>query len=127
MTSPVAPSIISLSTFSDNRGKLTVVETNEIPFLPLRYFFSTVKNNLIERGGHSHKECSQILFCLAGAIKVICLWEEEKLEVELHPGIEALLVPPGVWCKEVFITSDSILGVLASHPYDPGDYIYESP
>lgn len=122
-----SPSILKLSTFLDTRGMLTVVEANQLPFIPARYFFSTVHQKFTERGGHSHKTCSQILFCLAGSIHVTCLWGNEKLVVDLSPGIEALLVPPGVWCKQVFTTADSLLGVLASHPYESSDYIYEMP
>ena len=127
MTEVSSPSILTLSTFLDTRGMLTVVETNQLPFIPVRYFFSTVDQEFTERGGHSHKTCSQILFCLAGSINVTCLWGNEKLVVDLKPGIEALLVPPGVWCKQVFATADSLLGVLASHLYESSDYIYEMP
>ena len=34
-----------------------------------------------------------------------------------------LLIAPMIWTRVLHITPDSALLVLASHPYEPGDYI----
>ena len=45
--------------------------------------------------------------------------EEFRLD---HPTI-GVHVPPMVWATQFKHTSDAMLLVLASHRYDPGDYI----
>ena len=121
------PKWLELSTFNDSRGSLTVLDAQCLPFTPSRFFYSSVRNSGDERGGHSHKTCWQILFCLQGLIEVDCTWLGGSSSYTLIAGGSALIIPPGVWCKQIFRTSSSLLGAIASHPYDSSDYIYESP
>ncbi len=44
-------------------------------------------------------------------------------EVRLAQPTKALYVPPGVWCTQYNFDKSSVLAVVASDPYDPGDYI----
>lgn len=37
----------------------------------------------------------------------------------------ALHVPPGTWAVETYLEQGSLLTVLASHPYDPRDYVHD--
>jgi hypothetical protein len=39
-----------------------------------------------------------------------------------HPRI-GLQIPPRVWSVQYKFTSDAVLLILASHPYDPSDYV----
>ena len=59
--------IISLPTFKDNDGALTVVE-KILPFEIKRVYY--IYNALNRRGGHRHKKCIQALICIGGSCKI---------------------------------------------------------
>jgi hypothetical protein len=42
--------------------------------------------------------------------------------IKMSSPDEGILVPAGVWCELKDFTSNTILLVLASHPYDPQGY-----
>lgn len=116
---------LQIQFIGDSRGSLSLIESNSIPFIPARFFFTKVEGENRERGGHSHKECWQILFCLSGQVDVQVITTNGSKKYALSLDGRALLIPPGIWCKQVFRDVHSVLGVLASHPYDEGDYVYE--
>ena len=64
-----------------------------------------------------------MLIASAGVVEVNCHdgagWATYALD---RPSL-ALHVPPGTWAVETYLTEVSLLTVLASHPYDPGDYV----
>jgi len=123
--SPIA--WLNLQNHVDDRGLLRVVDLEEIPFTPRRFFSITVSAINQERGGHSHIECWQMLFCVAGDIEVHVSIDESISIFRLSENGPGLVIPPGYWSKQVFQNPSSVLGVMASHPYDPNDYIYEIP
>ena len=116
---------LDIQFIEDSRGQLSVIESNLIPFLPDRFFFTTVKGENTERGGHAHRECWQLLFCISGQIDVQVVMTDGSEIYGLSQDGRALLVPPGNWCKQIFRDVHSVLGVIASHPYDAEDYVYE--
>lgn len=122
--SKIGPSWIVFETFEDSRGVLEVIESSKLPFRPARFFFTSVNEDGAERGSHAHKECWQILFCLSGEIEVQRVWSSGSEVYHLRANGKALVIPPGNWCREVFITKQSLMGVIASHSYDPTDYMY---
>ena len=44
-------------------------------------------------------------------------------EVVLDDPATALYVPAMVWATQYRYSADAVLGVFASHPYDPADYV----
>lgn len=115
---------LDIQHIEDGRGQLSVIESSQIPFSPSRFFMSTVKGENRERGGHSHKECWQLLFCISGQIDVHIVKTDESVIYALSQDGRALLIPAGNWCKQIFRDAHSVLGVIASHPYDSEDYSY---
>jgi len=111
----------------DSRGQLSAIESSQIPFPPSRFFITAVKGDSRERGGHSHKECWQVLFCISGEIEVHVVTKHDIRIYSLKQDGRALVIPPGYWCKQIFRNVHSILGVIASHPYDSTDYVYQAP
>jgi hypothetical protein len=116
---------LEIQCLADSRGTLSLIESAVIPFTPARFFFTSVEGENRERGGHSHKECWQLLFCLSGQVDVHVVTTNSTKNYGLSQDGRALLVPPGIWCKQVFRDVNSVLGVIASHPYDAMDYVYE--
>jgi UDP-2-acetamido-3-amino-2,3-dideoxy-glucuronate N-acetyltransferase len=104
-------------------GTLIPVEFEaELPFIPRRMFWISNIPSGVDRGGHAHKECHQYVFMVDGecwAESVSDGWVGlEKLEK--GAGVH---VPPLTWFRLTEISEDAIIGVFASHPYDPNDYI----
>src|SRR6478735_10309660 len=72
---------------------------------------------------HAHRECAQLLVCLAGSVSCLVDDGQTRDEVRLESPHVALHVPPMIWGTQWRYTRDSVLLVLASHAYDAGDYI----
>jgi dTDP-4-dehydrorhamnose 3,5-epimerase-like enzyme len=115
---------LMLEKFSDQRGVLVVLGQKAVPlpFAPKRVFF-TYDPSGMTRGQHSHRECAQVLFCVAGALKISVDDGENHEVFSLSGPNEALYVPPMIWSEQFDHSPDSVLMVLASHDYDERDYI----
>jgi UDP-2-acetamido-3-amino-2,3-dideoxy-glucuronate N-acetyltransferase len=108
----------------DLRGDLTVGNLpSEVPFLPQRFFIVSNVPSTDVRGEHAHKECHQFLVAMHGAVS--CLVDDGSIreEVRLEGPDVGLYMPPKTWGVQYKYTSDAVLFVFASHPYDSGDYV----
>jgi UDP-2-acetamido-3-amino-2,3-dideoxy-glucuronate N-acetyltransferase len=108
----------------DLRGDLTVGNLPaDIPFFPKRFFIVSNVPNSDVRGEHAHRECHQFLVVPHGAVS--CLVDDgcTREEVRLDSPELGLYMPPKVWGVQYKYTSDAVLFVFASHPYDPDDYV----
>jgi len=115
---------ITMQTFKDDRGSLTVVE-KILPFEIKRVYYIYNLQKL-SRGRHRHKKNIQALICIRGSCRIYCHnGEEEKEFVVLDSPDKGLIVEPRDWHEMVFATKDSILLVLASEYFDADDYIDE--
>jgi dTDP-4-dehydrorhamnose 3,5-epimerase-like enzyme len=47
----------------------------------------------------------------------------KRVEMKLDSPTRGLHIPPGVWSVQFKYSSNAVLVVLASHVYDPDDYI----
>jgi UDP-2-acetamido-3-amino-2,3-dideoxy-glucuronate N-acetyltransferase len=113
--------------FTDFRGSLTSGEfpTELLPFVPRRWFIVYDAPSRELRGGHAHWECHQFLVCVAGSVTVAVDDGVNRAETLLDRPTLGLHIPPLVWGSQFRYESDSVLLVLASHPYTPDDYIRE--
>lgn len=108
----------------DMRGHLSVVETGQqLRFEPKRLFFVYDVPSAELRGQHAHKECHQFLVCMRGSISVLVDDGSNRQEIKLNQPALGLYIEPGVWATQYNYSSDAVLAVLASHPYDEQDYI----
>jgi UDP-2-acetamido-3-amino-2,3-dideoxy-glucuronate N-acetyltransferase len=107
----------------DLRGSLAAVEFSDLPFAPQRAFtvFDVPSESI--RGSHAHRTCHQLLICLTGSVRCLVDDGERRDQVRLDRPEVALYMPPLIWGTQYQYTSDAIVLVLASHPYDPADYI----
>jgi len=108
----------------DLRGDITVAELEQhVPFVPKRYFLVMNVPSRKVRGEHAHKECHQFLSCITGSVALVVDDGVRRQEIILdHPSIGVHL-PPKVWGIQYKYSEDAVLQVMASHPYDPDDYI----
>ena len=118
------PVLYSLSTVQDIRGNLVVGEyPKELPFEPKRIFMVYDVPNSKVRGAHAHKKCHQFLIATHGSVNVILDNGETRDEYILSDAAIGLYIRPGIWGIQYKYSSDAVLLVLASHKYDPDDYI----
>ncbi|HEX2101700.1 MAG TPA: WxcM-like domain-containing protein, partial [Candidatus Synoicihabitans sp.] len=108
----------------DLRGDLTVAEyPREVPFSPQRHFFVFNVRSREIRGEHAHRVCGQFLICVAGSCRVVADDGSNREEFVLSSPTRGLYLPPMTWATQYKYSSDGVLLVLASHPYDAADYI----
>jgi UDP-2-acetamido-3-amino-2,3-dideoxy-glucuronate N-acetyltransferase len=116
-----------LPEFSDMRGRLTAGDLpgESVPFLPQRWFLVYGVPSREIRGEHAHRVCEQFLICVSGSVTVAVDDGTRRGEVTLDEPTLGVYIPPLVWASQFRYDADSALLVLASHLYDPDDYIRE--
>jgi acetyltransferase-like isoleucine patch superfamily enzyme len=108
----------------DLRGSLVAREVGgDVPFVPERSFVVFDVPTKEVRGEHAHRLCHQYLVALRGSVRVLCDDGQNRQEYVLDAPEVGLYIPPLVWGTQYQYTSDAVLLVLASHHYDPADYI----
>lgn len=115
--------IINLKTFSEQRGNLTVIES-QIPFDIKRIFYIYGVDDSV-RGGHRHKTTTQAAICIHGSC-VVSNNDGKKHEDFLldHPS-KCLILETFDWHTMHNFSKDAVLLVFANTKFDPEDYIYE--
>jgi dTDP-4-amino-4,6-dideoxygalactose transaminase/dTDP-4-dehydrorhamnose 3,5-epimerase-like enzyme len=107
----------------DLRGCLIPIESyKDIPFNIDRVFFIKNMDN-IPRGFHAHKKTTQAIFPIVGSF-TIDLTDGDKTEsFHLDSDQKALIIPTYTWLSMHSFTSDCVIVVLCSYPYDEKEYI----
>lgn len=77
----------------------------------------------VKRGGHSHKECQELLVAVSGSFDVIIDDGSNTRKYTLKRPDQGLLITTGIWRTLKNFSSGAICLVLASHEYDENDYI----
>jgi UDP-2-acetamido-3-amino-2,3-dideoxy-glucuronate N-acetyltransferase len=109
--------------FGDVDGVLGVLEFAGIPFVPRRFFWlSEVPANQI-RADHAHRTCEQFLVCICGKLNAEVTGRGNSTRtIQLTRG-ESLYLEPLEWLRLSDFDDGTVLGVFASEPYDPDEYI----
>ncbi len=111
--------------YADLRGQLSSgdLPSEGVPFSPQRWFMVYGVPSREVRGEHAHRVCEQFLICVSGQVMVAVDDGENRAEVLLDSPTLGIYIPAGVWASQFRYDADAVLLVLASHPYDPDDYI----
>ena len=111
---------------SDRKGNLTVVENlKTVPFDVKRAYYLYDVPGGESRGGHAHKELSQLIIAASGSFTVTLDDGNVKRTFTLNRPYQGLLVVPGIWRELNNFSSGAVCLVMASLPYDEKDYIRE--
>lgn len=115
--------IIDLPKITDPRGNLSFIESGRhIPFDIKRVYYLYDVPGGAERGGHAHKELSQLIIAMSGSFDVILDDGQEKKRFHLNRSYSGLYVCPMMWRELDNFSSGSVCMVLASNHYDEADY-----
>lgn len=115
------PRLVPIRTRVDYRGRLSVVESKDIGFTPVRLYY--IYDITGERGGHAHKNLTSCIICVNGSVTIALEHARGISSFTLNRPDEAILVPPGCWRTINAHDEDTVLAVLASKDYDEIDYI----
>ena len=116
--------VINLQNFTGSDGSISILEfAYSEAFSPQRLFFVHNVPPNKSRGFHAHRECAQLLIAANGVCTLDVVRGEKKLKVIMDNSERAVLVPRMTWATQTYGNTDSVLIVLASHPYDKEDYI----
>lgn len=113
--------LIDIHTITD-RGKLSVVEFDDLPFQPKRAFYVYDVESLETRGNHAHYKTEQFLICIRGECGVGVYDGERSEEILLNNPAKGLYIPAMIWDSQLY-SRDAVLVVLANTNYDTKDYI----
>jgi len=118
-------SLAIIKELGDERGLLAVLEgqTPTVPFEIKRVFYIYGTKQGVHRGFHAHYKTRQVLISVSGSCKVDLDNLRRKDTVLLDHPSKLLLLEPNDWHEMYDFSPDCVLLVLASHYYDPEDYI----
>lgn len=119
----ISATVVHFKKYEEPNGVLWVYEGGQqVPF-DIRRVFTVSARAGDTRGDHAHKQCTQLLICVSGKIRVSC----DNGSVAAHHLLDSmnigLLVPPGIWAKEEYMTDGAVLMVLCDRGYEADDYI----
>lgn len=109
---------------SDRKGNITVVANKEdIPFEVRRTYYLYDVPGGESRGGHAHRELSQLIIAASGSFTVTLDDGKVKRTFVLNRPYQGLYIVPGIWRTLDDFSTGAVCLVLASHGYDEADYI----
>ena len=118
--------LIQLPKILDKRGNLSVIEEwKNIPFKIARTYWIYDVPGGEARGGHAYRENEEFIVALSGSFDVILDDGKERKTYPLNRSYYGLYVPKGIWREMNNFSTNSLALILASTPYDAGDYIYD--
>jgi dTDP-4-dehydrorhamnose 3,5-epimerase-like enzyme len=116
-------SIFELPRVHDPRGNLTFIEGGRhVPFQIERVYYLYDVPGGAERGGHAHRDLSQLIVAMSGSFDVVLKDGRRSARHHLNRSYQGLFIPPMIWRELDNFSSGSVCMVLASNRYDEADY-----
>jgi hypothetical protein len=116
--------LIDLPRIPERRGSLTFIEGGrQIPFDIARVYYLYDVPASATRAGHAHRELTQLIIASSGSFNVNLDNGFEKGTIRLDRPYRGLLLRPMVWRTIDNFSSGAMCLVIASIPYDEGEYI----
>lgn len=116
--------LIELQEIVSDNGRVVVAEVPVgLPFAATRVFTLMDIPEGEARGTHAHRVCKQFLICMHGSVTAVIDDGTSRWEVVLDRPTVGLYMPALTWGTQYDYSSDAVLVVLASHPYEADDYI----
>lgn len=108
----------------DRQGDLCVAENDgTLPFETRRVYYTYDIPAGESRGGHAHRDCMELVVAASGSFTVTVDDGKVRRTVMLNRPYQGILLPTGIWRTLDDFSSGAVCLVLASHGYDPTEYI----
>lgn len=115
--------LIDLPKIHDARGNLTFIEgRRHVAFDIKRVYYIYDVPGGSYRGGHAHKELSQLIVAMSGSFDVLLKDGHESRRFHLNRSYFGLYICPMIWRELDNFSSGSVGLVLASSYFDEDDY-----
>lgn len=115
--------LINFPKIEDSRGNLTFIEGGRhVSFDIKRVYYLYDVPGGAERGGHAHKNLSQVIIAMSGSFDIVLDDGRGKKRVHLNRSYHGLYVCPMIWREMDNFSSGAVCLVLASNLYDEADY-----
>lgn len=101
----------------NDRGVLTVIDYEKIPFTVKRVFWIDRVSPHVVRGQHKHLVGEEVLIAQRGSLSVKLQENDKESYVLLDSPTVALWIRPGTFVEMSEFSTDAILLVLCSHPF----------
>lgn len=122
---PEGCQLIDIPSVVDARGSLAFAESlGCVPFPIARVFWIYDVPFGMQRGGHAHWSCAEVVVAVRGAFTMVVDDGRVRSEIRMDSPSRGILIPAGVWCELRDFASDSLLVVMASEPYDATGYVH---
>lgn len=109
--------LLDVPTVRDERGCLSVLEEERcLPFSIRRIFF--MHNMCADRGGHAHRDTSQVILAAYGSFSLSLSDGRNRLEFLLDDPCRAVFMPPMVFVNLSGFSPGAVCLVLADTLYD---------
>ncbi len=118
--------IINFKKILDPRGNLTPIEGGkDVPFDIKRVYYLYDVPGGAYRAGHAHKTLEQVIIAMSGSFDIIVKDGVSTVRHHLNRSYNGLYLPKMVWREVDNFSSGAVCLVLASKPFDEGDYFRE--
>ena len=106
----------------DTSDLVFMEQLRHVPFEIKRVYFLTNFDTSCSHAHHAHKRLEQVYICVKGTVDVVIQDATNTKTITLDDSSEGLYIGNMVWRHIKPHTSDTVLLVLASQPYDESDY-----
>lgn len=118
------PRIIEFPQFLDPRGNLAVIEEiDTIPFKIERVHWIYDVPGGGGREGHAYHRNRELIVALSGSFDVLVSDGNKSETFTLNRSYHGLYLPQMTWRELTNFSTNSVVLVLSSTPYDDDDYI----
>lgn len=114
---------IQLPRKTDERGHLTIVEGQAMPFAIARFFYIHGMPAGVERGCHAHRATEQFIVAMVGSFRLDLTDGRHSQSYLLNNSSKGVYIPPMIWGRLYEFSPDAICLVVASTPYSESDYV----
>lgn len=115
--------LIDIPKIENSLGNIAYIEKNNISFKVKRVYYLYDIPSYARRGGHSHKNLSQVLIAISGSFDVILKDGQTTQIVTLNKPDKGLLINNNIWRELENFSSGAVCLVLASDVFKEEDYI----
>ena len=115
--------LIDIPKIKNAKGNIGVIELDVIPFSIKRVYYLYDVPSSAKRGGHAHKNLTQLLVALSGSFDVVLKDGKAKKVVTLNKPDKGLVINSNIWRELENFSSGAVCMVLASEIYNEDDYI----